>query len=100
MSKINLDLGKELQKYEAERQNLFAAMNQAQQRVDEIRTQVIRREGIIAWLKGLLQEEAGKKQTPVAKASIKAQKEALMARAKKEVEKVNKKAKKGVKKPA
>ena len=86
MSKINLDLGKELQKYEQERQNLITAMNQTQNRLDEIRTQVIRREGIIAWIKGMLQEEEAKKQ-PVKKGNLKAQKEALMARAKKEVDK-------------
>ena len=91
MSKINLDLTKELQKYEQERQNLFTAMNQTQQRVDEIRTQVIRREGIIAWIKGMLQEEAekGKKKPQLSsKPNLKQQKADLMKRAKQAVDKV------------
>ncbi|KKN76297.1 hypothetical protein LCGC14_0371490 [marine sediment metagenome] len=95
---MNLDLVKELQKYEKERQDLINAVNQAQQRVNEIQTQLIRREGIIAWMKESLQEEAQKK-VPIKKGNIKAQKEALMARAKKEVDKAQK-TEKGEGKPA
>lgn len=93
MLKINLQ--EELKIYQGERTNLINALNQAQINMDNVRTQIIRREGIIAYLTNAIKEEAEAKK-PAKKPNLKQQKANLkeqqkkevLERAKKEVEKV------------
>lgn len=93
MLKINLE--EELRIYQGERTNLINALNQAQVNVDNIRTQIVRREGIITFLTNAIKQEAEAKKLSKKpnikqqKANLKEQqKKEVLARAKKEVEKV------------